>query len=353
MNSPRAAATLVAGALLSACVPPPPVAPAPAEARSTEQAHLLLFPQQDAEALLGRAVQASADGGYTLADVRAPGCEVRATREKAQYHARRQIDVHSMTSLSGGYARFVSLEARYGRKNTADIDVENAEIVRGDPSGACGELVVDTVFVGAGKRSIRASAEAAGGADVRVGVLAASPHVEAGQSLVDAIDWHAPQAYGFAFRKMAKTEPLALGVELPSHVREGSDVVIRFTAKRPAWLVVYYLDAKGHADVLWPSNEEPAPRASADAPAVLPSPREVAQGITLRPAVLEKGKPSRETLVVYGFADQRDFDAMKPAAGSERSDGAAYAAELTKKLELVPVSRWSRAVVGYVIDPAR
>ena len=90
-----------------------------------------------------------------------------------------------------------------------------------------------------------------------------------------------------------------------------------------------------------------------DAPATLPSERERAQGIHYKATLLTPGQPSRETLVVYAFAEKHDFDAMKPAAGSENPDDPVYATELTKKLQTVPISRWSRAVVGYVIQPKR
>jgi hypothetical protein len=340
--------------MLTSCsptLPPPALTPPPQEARDTGQSHLLLFPEANAESLLGRAVQKSADGSWTIADARAPGCEVAATREKATFHTSRKIDAHSMTSLAGGYAKLVSLEVKFGRQNTADIDIDNAEILRADTRGACGELVVDKVFVGHGRRSISASAQAGGSADVHIGVVNAAPSVDTGQSQTDAVAWADDQAYGFTVRENAKVEPLEVRVGLPSILFEGDYVTAQFDAAQPAWLVVYYLDGTGHADVLWPSNEEPAPRVAPDAPAILPSAKERSQDIHYKATLLKPGQPSHETLVVYAFADQRDFDAMKPAAGSENADGPAYAAELTKKLQGIPISRWSRAVVGYTIQP--
>jgi hypothetical protein len=334
-------------------VPPPALAPNGAESHDTDQSHLLLFPESNGESLLGRTAQRAPDGSWTLADTRAPGCEVSARHEKAAFHTSRKLDAHSLTSLAGGYARVVSLEAKFGRKNTADIDIHNTEILHADLRGACGDLVVDTVFVGHGKRSIKASAEAGGSADVHTGVLSASPKIDAAQSQDDDVAWTDDQAYGFTVHENAKVEPLEIRVDLPSIVDEGAKLAVHFEAAQPAWLVVYYIDGHGHADVLWPSNEEPAPRVAPDAPAVLPSPRELSQGISYKFTLLEPGRPARETLVVYGFADKRDFDALKPAAGTASADGPKYAAELTQKLQTVPMSRWSRAVVGYVIEPKR
>jgi len=276
---------------------------------------------------------------------------VAATHEKAAFHTSRNVDAHSMTSIAGGYAKLVSLEAKFGRQNTADIDIDNTEILHADIRGACGAVVVDTVFVGHGKRNIMASAQAAGSAQVHAGLINAAPGIDTGQSRTDTLSWTDPQAYGFSVRENAKVEPLDVRVSLPSVVNEGENVTARFEAAQAAWLVVYYIDGNGHADVLWPSNEEPAPHVSPDAPAILPSERERSQGIHYKATLLKPGQPSRETLVVYAFADKHDFDAMKPAAGNESQDGPTYAAELTKRLQTVPMSRWSRAVVGYEIQP--
>lgn len=332
-------------------LPPPTPGPPPAAANDTQQSHLLLFPESDAQSLLGRAVSRSADGSWTMTDARAPGCEVSVTHEKADFHTSRKIDAHSMTSIAAGYAKLVSLEVKLGRQNTADIDIHNSEILRADMRGACGELVVDTVFVGRGKRRIYASAQASAGADVHVGVVNVAPSVDTGASQADALEWTDDQAYGFSVKENSKTQPLDLKVGVPSIIDEGDNVTARFETASPAWLVVYYIDGSGHGDVLWPSNEEREPHVTPDAPAILPSEHERSQGIHYRATLLKPGQPSRETLVVYAFADQRDFDAMKPSAGGENADGAGYAAELTKKLQSVPMSRWSRAVVGYVIQP--
>jgi hypothetical protein len=154
-------------------------------------------------------------------------------------------------------------------------------------------------------------------------------------------------------REIRKVEPFDVRVSMPSIVNDGDDVEMRFASNAPAWLVVYYIDARKHADVLWPSNEEPEPHVDQDRPAVLPSTAERAGGIAIKAATLKPGVATRETLVVYGFADKRDFDMLKPAAGSESADGPAYAAELTKKLQNVPMNRWTRTVVGYEIQPRK
>jgi hypothetical protein len=346
-----AVAFLPLAASCSPTLPPPALDPSSAPAEKTEQCQLLLFPEADAESLLGRAVQRSADGSWTMADTRAPGCDVSVKREAASFHTSRTVGAHSMTSLAGGYAKVVSLEAKFGRENTLNVEVDNSSVVTGNLVGACGELVVDKVFVGHGRRRAAASAEEGGGAGANAGLANAAAKVEADRSQADALEWANDQAYGFTVRQNEKVEPLDLTVRIPSILNEGEEVEVRVEAARPAWLVAYYIDAAGHADVLWPSNEEPEPYVGPGQPAVMPSDRQKAKGFHIRASLLKPGEPSRETLVVYGFADKRDFDVRKPAAGAGNADGPSYAAALTKELQNIPMNRWSRAVVGYVIQP--
>lgn len=178
----------------SPTLPAPQLAPHPASSRETGQARLLLFPEANAEALLGRAVQISSDGSWSMADARAPGCEVAIRREKAQFRSARQVDVHSMTAFAGSYAALVSMEAKFGRKNTAEIVVENSEVLHGDIRGACGEYVIDTVFVGRGSRKLAGNADASGKVDVNAGPVRAAPGFDANQSLSDSIEWTDNQA---------------------------------------------------------------------------------------------------------------------------------------------------------------
>ena len=256
-----------------------------------------------------------------------------------------------MTSLAAGYAKIVSFEAKWGRQNTADIDIENTEVLTADTRGACGELVVDKVYVGHGRRKLVASSEYSGSAGATVSGWTPSGGTAAATKVVDDLEWKDDQAYGFTFKKNGKEEPLELRVAIPSIVYEGDDIEIHFESKVPAYLVVYYLDSEQKADVLWPSNEEPDPMVGPGKPAVLPSAREKQQGFRIRAALTKPGQRARESLVVYGFSNKGDFDRLKPSAGGSSADGAAYAAELTKKLQTIPISRWSRSVHNYVIEP--
>jgi hypothetical protein len=334
----------------SPTLPPPQTAARPEQATKTDQSNLLLFPVSDAESLLGRAVHVTGDGGWTIADERAPGCEVSVRKEPSQFHTSRQVDMHSMTSLSGGYAKFVDIEAKFGKQNTADIEIDNTEILHADTRGACGEMIVDTVFVGHGKRNIVAAAQESASANVNVGVVSASPAVDAASKQIDALEWKDDQAYGFTYTKSSKVEPLKIKADMPSFVTEGDYVHVSFSSEKPAYLVVYYISG-GKGDVLWPSNEEQSPMVDKDHPADLPSKAEAAKNIQIIATLAQPGQPSRETLVVYGFANKGDFDAMKPGADGQSDDGPTFVADLTKRLEQIPMDRWSRAILGYTIQP--
>jgi hypothetical protein len=72
----------------------------------------------------------------------------------------------------------------------------------------------------------------------------------------------------------------------------------------------------------------------------------------LRPALRTQGKAANETLVIYAFTEKGDFETLKPPPGSYQRAGAAYAAELTSKLSAIPMRRWARTTVSYVIEPA-
>jgi len=299
--------------------------------------------------MLGRAVQQTPDGVWTIADARAPGCEVQVHRTEARFNTTRRVDVRDLTEVAAGFGRMIGLEARFGRVHQAQIAIENEEILSADLDGPCGDVVVGRVFVGTGKRSLLASTVVGGG--VGLGAVGPSASTEASTTVVDSTSWSDPQAYGFEPKKAGTSESLQLHAELPSVVHEGDEVSIRFESNQRAYLVVYYLDASGKGEVLWPSNEEPAPVVEPDRPVVLPSDKERAAGFAIQAALLEPGKPSRELLVAYAFSDKADFDRLRPEVGGNASDGAAYAAELTRKLQDIPIRRWSRAVIGYVIMP--
>jgi hypothetical protein len=352
-------AVMLAGVLLASCDPASrPVAQDPATsppraAQQTQQSNLLLFPVADAEALLGRAVQATAQGGWTIAESRAPGCEVAVRRTRAEYSTRRQVDLHDLTSLSVGFAKFIGIEAQYGKAVVADIQIDNTEVLNADTRGPCGELIVDSVFVGRGKRTLSVSTELAGKLGVTIGTVTPGIGHATNSSVLDSTEWKTDQAYGFTARKEAGTRPLELKVGMPSIVSEGDAVEVSLEASRKAYLVVYYLEADGKAELLWPSVEEPEPMVQPGIAARLPSERERAAGIVLKAALRKSGESAREMLVAYAFTEKGDFDRLKPAAGSSDADGAAYAAQLTRRIGDIPLSRWSRALGSYTIAPKR
>jgi hypothetical protein len=328
----------------------------PSTAASTAPAsvegNMLLFPQAEAEALLGRAVTLSPNGGFVIADSRAPGCEVVVRRTTAQYKTHRDVKTSTLASIGVGYQQIVSLEGKYGKDSQASLDIENSEMLDADLRGACGDKVVSRVFVGKGKRRVYAATNAGGGATVpAVAGLKVGPKGETSSQDTDEIAWETAQAYAFELKDIAKGDSFEVSVHVPSILTEGEALHVGIESTRAAYLIVLDVDADGKTDVLWPSNEEPRPQASPSSPATLPSHAEEDAGIVIRPATKD-GKTTKESMVVYAFADKRDFDLVKPTAGSAGADGAAYGAELTKKLRDIPASRWSRTQAAYTVQPA-
>jgi hypothetical protein len=327
-------------------------APLPVDAQRIEQANLLAVPVADAEGLLGREVQTTEDGNWTIADRRKPGCTVAVKRTPASFEVDKRIDLSSLTTVAAGFHELVRVSAKYGAAESIDIAVKNNELVEAERvDGDCGELVVNSVLVGSGKRTFLRKKEVSGDAAGSIGGLTPSAGHSAEGELSDTLAWTDDQAYGFTYTEAAKHRSLGLELRMPSIVDDGQELAIAFTTNRKAWLVVFYLDASGEGTVLWPSAEEPEPVATLDKPATLPSEAEKKAGIALQARVAEAGKPSRETLVAYAFENKADFDRVKPAAGASDQDGPALAAVLTAQIEALPSSSWSRAMVHYVIQP--
>ncbi len=329
--------------------PPKP----PVETQSTEQANLLLFPQTDAESLLGRAVHATGDGGWTIADARAPGCEVQIKRKKAEFGTHRQVNIHDLTSISAGFAKIVDLEAKYGKAVTADIAIENTEILQADTRGPCGETIVETVFVGRGKRTLMVSSEVAGKLGVAINGIVPSVEHDGSSKVLDETEWKTEQAYGFAPKRIGNQPPLDVTVRMAATIQEGDTLDIVIESGRKAYVVAYFLEVDGKAEVLLPTSEEPEVVAEPGKPATIPTARERAAGVKLQAALRKPRHETRETLMVYAFAEKGDFDRLKPAAGDSDAQGAAYAAQLTDKLQDVPISRWARVLTGYTIVPKK
>ncbi|MCU0693883.1 MAG: hypothetical protein MUF54_21045 [Polyangiaceae bacterium] len=96
----------------------------PSATSQTAQANLLLYPSNDPESFLGRAVHLTGKNVWTIADARAPGGEVSVKRRPAPFKTSRKVDLSSMTTLAGGLPQLIEIEARYGRSVTADIEID-------------------------------------------------------------------------------------------------------------------------------------------------------------------------------------------------------------------------------------
>jgi hypothetical protein len=328
-----------------------PPASGDTEPTRTAQANLLLYPSSEPEALLGRAVHQTGDNVWTLADARAPGCDVSVKRAKSPFKTSRQADISSMTTVAGGLPKLIEIAARYGRSVTAEIEIDNTEVLEANVSPRCGDVVVDRVFVGSGRRQLVTQSELGGNVDVQAVPGAPSAGHTRTSKVVDETAWTEPMAYGFGTRQMGNAPPLDLAVKLPAVVQEGQPVDVTIETSHKAWLVVFYQESDGRASVLWPSAEEPEPTSEPGRPASLPSPAEKQAGIRIEAALREPGVATHELFVVYAFTDKMDWDRFKPLAGAESTDGPVYVSELTQKIGDLPMVRWSRAVSAYTIVP--
>ena len=323
----------------------------PSATSQTAQANLLLYPSSDPESFLGRAVHLTGKNVWTIADARAPGCEISVKRRPAPFKTSRKVDLSSMTTLAGGLPQLIEIEARYGRSVTANIEIDNTEILEANVSPRCGDVVVDRVFVGSGRRQLVTQSEIAGNVGTNALPGAPSAGHASSNKIVDSTEWREPSAYGFGTKQMGDSPPLDLTVRLPATVQEGQDVSVAIETSHKAWLVVFYQETDGKASVLWPSPEEPEPTSEPGRAASLPSSAERTAGIRIQAALREAGTPAHELVVVYAFTDKLDWDRFKPTAGAESTDGASYVTELTQKVGDLPMSRWSRAVTAYTIVP--
>lgn len=338
--------------LATACaaLPPPPTPEQGERSHTLEQGHLLLFPSDDAQGLLARPVRVTEDGAWSIGDARGSGCEVQVRREPSAYHVRRRVKLASLTAVSGNFGKLLGIEAGFGNATEADIDIQNTSVLSADTRGDCDQVYVDRVFVGKGRRKLLASAGA--GAKVNLGFTGApSAGVDSTSVVVDETAWDSEQAYAFTYRQAGADTGMTVSASVPSSLSDGQELSLRIEADQKAFLVVYYRDADGKGQVLWPSQQEDAPQVAPGAPAFLPSERERRAGVRLMAQLGDPAKAARETLIVYALRDEADYRRVRPAPGSEFADGAAAAAELTAKIDELPLSRWTRYVQSYVISP--
>lgn len=305
--------------------------------------HFLLEPSADAEDLLGRAVHLSTNGGWTIADERAPGCSVRVKRSTAEYEKSYRIGLGDMTAMSGGYSEILKLEARYGRSVEAAMKIQNLETLTADIEGACGEVIVKSVRVGTGERRLVRKAEGSVKGKAGNGPIAVEAGREGLTDVADEMKWSSPQAYAFTYESSPKRKVFDLHPEIPTEITNGETFKLKFSSSSDAYLVIYYLEESGSGAVLYPNDKIPVPTVKAGKTLTLPP---------LEAQLRDPNTAARETLVVYAFAERGDFDQFKPDAIANSEKAADYAAAVTKALSTVPISRWARLTVTYEIQPS-
>mgnify|MGYP000614948048 CR=1 FL=1 len=309
--------------------------------------HFLIEPSADAEDLLGRAVHVTSKGGWTIADERAPGCSVRVKRSSAEYEKSYKISLNDMTAMSGGYSELLKLEARYGRSVEAAMKIQNVETLTADTEGPCGEVIVKSVRVGTGERRLQRKAEAGASGKLGKGPVAVEGGREGATDIADEIKWSTPQAYAFTYDAPSARKVFEIDVDVPATVENGDRFRVKFKSENDAYLIVYYLDQNGAGTVLFPAEKVPVPMVKGGNTLTLP-PKDV---VDLQAQLIDPKVGTQDTLIVYAFAERGDFDRFKPEAMGGAQDAVTYAAELTRALSSVPISRWDRHTVSIAIQP--
>lgn len=309
--------------------------------------HFLIEPIADAEDLLGRAVHVTSKGGWTIADERAPGCDVRVKQSAAEYEKSYRIGLGDMTAMSGGYGELLKLEARYGRSVEAAMKIQNVLTLTADIKGTCGEVIVKSVRVGTGERRLVRKAEGAVKGRAGKGPVGLEGGREGLTDVADEIKWVSPQAYAFTYGESTQRKVFEISAEIPKEVRNGDRIRLNFSSPDDAYLVIYYMDASGEGAVLFPSDKVPVPLIKGGETLSLP-PKDV-QDLEMR--LVDPLVGTQDTLVVYAFAARGDFERFKPTAMSGATDAVTYADELGKNLSKIPISRWDRHIVTIDIQP--
>ncbi|MBZ5712154.1 DUF4384 domain-containing protein [Nannocystis pusilla] len=308
--------------------------------------HFLLEPTGDAEGLLGRQVRVTSAGAWTIADERAPGCEVRVKESSSSYKKKYRVGLGDLTAFAGGYKDMLKLEARYGRSVEAEYEIVNVKTLTADTEGPCGEVIVKSVRVGSGFRKLVRSAEGAAKGRAGKAGLGIEGGREAATEALDSMEWSDPQAYAFSYDRAAQQKQFDFSAVLPDKFTDGDPIRFEFAANETAYLIVIVLEESGVGGVLYPSGQVSLPTVKGKSQLVLPSPDETKIKAQLR----DPKTAARETLVVYAFTHREDFDRFKPAA-MDAGEGLAYAEKLEKALSQVPISRWARVTQSYEIVP--
>lgn len=312
----------------------------------TSATHFLLEPTSDAEDLLGRQVHVTSAGAWTIADERAPGCQVRVRESASRYKKKYRVGLGDLTAFTGGYKDMLKLEARYGRSVEAEFEIDNVKTLTADTEGPCGEVIVKSVRVGSGFRKLVRAAEGAAKGNAGNGKIGVAGGREASTEALDSLEWSDPQAYAFSYDRAAQQKQFDFRAELPAKFVDGDPVSFEFSANETAYLVVIVLEESGEGGVLYPSDAVPVPTVKGKAALTLPGPDELAIAAKLR----DPEQAARETLVTFAFTHREDFDRLKPAA-MDAGEGLAYAEALEKALQQVPISRWARVTKSYEIVP--
>lgn len=304
--------------------------------------HFLFTPTSDAESLLGRRMLHGADGLWSIAEERAPGCIVeRATRVPAAWKRREKANAQRLIGAAVELPKIASFKAAHEASSLIDYEVQNEYVLRGAMRGPCGDDSIAEVNVGSGRRSAHRLVRT--GADVAVAAVKAG--AQAGRSDDNELEirWDQPQAWSV----LSRSAPLELApkVELRGNAKllDGDTVDVRVYSDKKVWLIVYYEESDGQLGVLLPNANHSTVTVVPGQGTPLP---------TIEVSLRDHQVATSERLVVYAFVNQAEYDEVRPPPGiMTATQTIAFVRRLSEYSESLPSSRYAVTSLDYSITP--
>lgn len=304
--------------------------------------HFLFTPTSDAVSLLGRRMLQGADGLWSIAEERAPGCTIEGTtRVPAAWTRREKANAQRLIGAAVELPKLASFKAAHEASSSIDYEVKNEYVLRGSLRGPCGDASIAEVNVGSGRRSAHRSVRT--GADVAVAAVKAG--AQAGRSDDNELEirWDQPQAWSV----LSRSAPLEMApkVELRGDAKllDGDTVDVRVYSDKKVWLIVYYEESDGQPGVLLPNASHSTVTVVPDQGTPLP---------TIQVSLRDHEVATSERLIVYAFVNQAEYDEVRPPPGiMTATQTIAFVRRLKEYCESIPSSRYAATSLDYSITP--
>jgi hypothetical protein len=300
--------------------------------------HLLVEPEGEPEALLGRPVTVKPEG-VEIKEALAPGCKVSVHDKMSDWDRTYHQETKDTAGFSANLEKIASLTAQYKQGVRIEAKVHNEKVLTADLSGTCGDLVIKSVKVGTGQREFQYYKQVGGGASAGWKWVSISGGGKSTEDLGATLSWSKSQAWAFTVGSAADTNQAELEIKMPTPIVVGQTVTPKIINKgeRDLWLIVISCDQNKSCVVLRPSKTNRVEKVSAH------------QTSTLEP--MAPSAPSRERLIVYGFPEEGDYKDFSPPAGDlTEEEHTEYTTGLEERLKAILAKRWTKAEFRYVVE---